>query len=141
MQIPFIATIQNKDKSLMKQLKKSDHKYKLTKIERTAVLILSGKIFIPTVIRNPVIDWYHKYICHPGPIRTDATIRNTMTWPGLTWNVQSHCKNCKLCQFNKKTRKQYGKLSVKVAEATPWESVQVDLIGPWKVKTPSGVKL
>jgi hypothetical protein len=27
-----------------------------------------------------------------------------------------------------------------VAEATPWESVQVDLIRPWKVKTPSGVK-
>jgi hypothetical protein len=27
MQIPFIAKMQNKDKSLMKQLKKSDHKY------------------------------------------------------------------------------------------------------------------
>jgi hypothetical protein len=27
-----------------------------------------------------------------------------------------------------------------MAEATPWEIVQVDLIGPWKVKTPSGVK-
>jgi hypothetical protein len=26
-----------------------------------------------------------------------------------------------------------------MAEATPWEIVQVDLIGPWKVKTPSGV--
>jgi hypothetical protein len=62
-----------------------------------------------------------------------------MTWPGLTWNVQSHCKTCKLCQFNKKTRKQYGKLPVKMAEATPWEIVQVDLIAPWKVATPSGV--
>jgi hypothetical protein len=27
-----------------------------------------------------------------------------------------------------------------MAEATPWEIVQLDLIGPWKVKTPSGVK-
>jgi hypothetical protein len=27
-----------------------------------------------------------------------------------------------------------------MAEAMPWEIVQVDLIGPWKVKTPSGVK-
>jgi hypothetical protein len=41
----------------------------------------------------------------------------------------------------KKTRKQDGKLPVKTAEATPWKIVQVDLIGPWKVKTPSGVKL
>jgi hypothetical protein len=132
-QIPYIAKMQNKDKSLMKELTKSDHKYELTKIERTAVLPLNGKIFIPAVIRNPVIDWYHQYLCHPGATRTEASIRNTMTWPGLTRIVQSHCKTCKLCQFNKKTRKQYGKLPVKTAEATPWEIVQVDLIGPWKV--------
>jgi hypothetical protein len=124
----------------MKELTKSDHKYKLIKIERTAVLTMNGKICIPTVTRNPVIDWYHQYLCHPGATRTRATIRNTMTWPGLTRNVQSHYKTCKLCQFNKKTRKQYGKLPVKMAEATPWEIVQVDLIGPWKVKTPSGLK-
>jgi hypothetical protein len=30
MQIPFIAKMQNNDKSLMKELKKSDHKYELT---------------------------------------------------------------------------------------------------------------
>jgi hypothetical protein len=47
MQIPFIAKMQNKDKSLMKQLRKSNHKYDLTKIERTALLTLNGKIFIP----------------------------------------------------------------------------------------------
>jgi hypothetical protein len=77
-QIPFIAKMQNKDKSLMKQLKKRDHKYELTKIERTAVLTLNGSIYIPTVIRNPVIDWYHQYLCHPSATRTKATIRNTM---------------------------------------------------------------
>jgi hypothetical protein len=27
-----------------------------------------------------------------------------------------------------------------MAEAMPWKIVQVDLIGPWKVKTPNGVK-
>jgi hypothetical protein len=37
-------------------------------------------------------------------------------------------------------REQYGKLPVKLAEATVWKIVQVELIGPWKVKTPSGVK-
>jgi IS30 family transposase len=63
-----------------------------------------------------------------------------MMWTRLTQDIQSHCKTCKLCQFNKKTRTQYGKLPVKVAEATPCEIVQVNLIGPWKVKTPSGIK-
>jgi hypothetical protein len=40
--IPYIAKIQNKDKSIMKELTKSDHKYELTKIERTAMLTLNG---------------------------------------------------------------------------------------------------
>jgi hypothetical protein len=139
MQIPYITKMQDKDKSLMKELTKSDHKYKITKIERTSVLTLNGKIFKPKAIGNPVIDWYHQYLCHPGATRTELTIRNTMTWPRLTRNIQSYCKTCKVCQFNKKTRKQYGKIPVKMAEATPWEIVQVDFIGPWKVKTPSGV--
>jgi hypothetical protein len=53
-----------------------------------------------------------------------------MKWPGLTWKVQSFCETCKLCQFSKKTRKQYGKIPVKMAEARPCEILQVDLIGP-----------
>jgi hypothetical protein len=27
-------------------------------------------------------------ICHPGQTRTEKTIRNTMTWPGLTQDVE-----------------------------------------------------
>jgi hypothetical protein len=115
MKIPYIAKMQDKDKLIMKELMKSDHRYELTKIERTAVLTLNGKIFIPTAIRNPVIDWYHQYLCHPGAMRTKAKIRNTMTWPVLTRNVQYQCRTCKLCQFNTKTRKQHGKIPVKMA--------------------------
>jgi hypothetical protein len=119
---------------------KSDNKYGLTKIELTLVLSIDGKIFIPTAIRQKGIAWYHAYLCHPGTKRIKATIRGTMTWPSLTRNVQTYCKTCKLCQFNKKTRKQYGKLPAKHAETKPWEIVQVDIVGPGKVKTPSGTE-
>jgi hypothetical protein len=112
----------DKDKSLIKELMKSDHKYELTQIDRAAVLTLNWKIFIPTAIRNSVTGWYHAYLCHRGVTCIKATIRGTMTWPGLTRNVQSFYKTCKLCQFNKKTRKQYGKITSKVAEATPLET-------------------
>jgi hypothetical protein len=108
MQIPYIVKIQDKDKSLIKELMKSDHKYELTKIEHTTVLTLNGKIFIPAEIRNSVIGWYHEYLYHPGAMRTEATIQGTMMWPGLTRNAQSFCKTYKLCQFNKKTRKQWS---------------------------------
>jgi hypothetical protein len=92
MQIPYISKIQDKDKSLMKELIKSDHKYELTKIEGTAVLTPNGKIFILMAIINSVIGWYHQYLCHFGATCTEAKIWGTMTWPGLTRNVQSHCK-------------------------------------------------
>jgi hypothetical protein len=59
---------------------------------------------------------------------------------GLTKDVQSHCKICKLCQFHKKSRKKYGKLPIEISETMLWGIVQVELVGPWKVKTPSGVK-
>jgi hypothetical protein len=79
MKILYIAKMQNKDKSLMKELIKSDHKYKLAKIEITAVLTLNDKIFILMAIRNPLIDWYHQYLCHPGATHTEATLWGTMT--------------------------------------------------------------
>jgi hypothetical protein len=68
MQIPYIAKMQNKDKLLKKELMKSYN------IERTLVLTIEGKIFIPKAIRQKVIAWYHKYLCHPGATRTKAMI-------------------------------------------------------------------
>jgi hypothetical protein len=97
---------------LKKELMKSDNKYELTKIEHTLILTIDGKIFIPIAIRQKVIAWYHEYLCHPGTTRTEAATRGTMTWPGLTRNVQTYCKTCRLCQFDKKTRKECGKLPV-----------------------------
>jgi hypothetical protein len=118
MQIPHITKMQDKDKSLMKELMKSGHKYELTKIERTAVLTLNGKIFIRTAIKTLSSD---------GIINTSVILvlksptqqSEALTWPVLTRNVQPFCNTCKLCQFHKKTRKQYGKIPVKMAEATP----------------------
>jgi hypothetical protein len=126
MDMPYIAEMQEKDKHLMTEIKKENHKYELKKIERTLVLTWDGDIFIPTAVHNDVISWYHEYLCHPVATHTEATIRSAMIWPGLTKEVQSHCKKCKLCQLHKKNRKQYGKLPAKIAEATPWEIVCID---------------
>jgi hypothetical protein len=113
MQIPYIAKMQNKDKMLQKELTKSENKYELTKIERTLVLTIGGKILIPIAIQQKVIAWYHEYLCHPGTTRTEATIRGTMTWPGLTKNVETYCKTCKICQFNKKLENSMGNSQLK----------------------------
>ena len=44
------------------------------------------------------------------------------------------CKSCKTCQLTKKTKIKYGKLPPKVAEVTPWDTLCIDLIGPYTVK-------
>ena len=68
----------------------------------------------------------------------EATLRQIFTWPGLRNDVHRHVKNCHLCQVYKKVHKNYGKLPVKEAEESePWNRVNVDMIGPWTVTTPT----
>ena len=95
------------------------------------------KIYVPKSLRERVVDWYHKFLVHPGRTRMEATIRQSFTWPGLTPQVEKHCKTCHECQLFKKQRKKYGHLPPKVAETQPSSRVNVDLIGPYQVKTPT----
>ena len=44
------------------------------------------------------------------------------------------CKRCPICLRTKKRSIKYGKLPSKVAETIPWETLCVDLIGPYKIK-------
>ena len=39
-----------------------------------------------------------------------------------------------MCQINKRNKKKYGHLPEKEAEATPWDILCVDLIGPYTIK-------
>ena len=68
----------------------------------------------------------------------EATLKNTLTWPNLQKDVKRHVRTCKQCQLCKKQRKRYGHLPPKEAEnPTPWNRVNVDMIGPYTVQTPT----
>jgi hypothetical protein len=55
--------------------------------------------------------------------------------------VESAVKNFHECQIGKKVRKKYWDLPEKLAERPiAWSGVDVDLIGPLTIKTPSGKK-
>jgi hypothetical protein len=47
--------------------------------------------------------------------------------------VHNTCKKCATCQKAKVTNQKYGKLPPKEAEAEPWDTLCVDLIGPYKI--------
>ncbi len=48
--------------------------------------------------------------------------------------VHKVCKKCSICQKAKITNQKYGKLPPKEAESNPWDTLCVDLIGPYKIK-------
>jgi hypothetical protein len=62
--------------------------YSIQHIEGYDLLCYKEKIYIPQALRQRVLSWYHEYLLHPGQSRTEKTIRNTMTWPGLTQDVE-----------------------------------------------------
>jgi hypothetical protein len=43
-----------------------------------------NKIYIPQSLIQRLLSWYHEYLLHPGRTRIEKTIKNTMTFPGLT---------------------------------------------------------
>jgi transposase InsO family protein len=81
------------------------------------------------------VQWYHTtLICHPGETRTEQTIRQNLWWKNLRDDVHDICSHCATCQKCKKHTAKYGKLPEKEAEVFPWETLAVDLIGPYTFK-------
>ena len=87
-----------------------------------------------TILQKCIVDWYHIYLLHLGPERTEATISQHCHWPKLRDNIRTHIKVCSICQKNKKQNLKCGKLPTKEVEAIPWDRILVDLIGPYKIR-------
>jgi hypothetical protein len=66
--------------------------YSIQNIEGYDLLCYKEKkqIYIPQSLRQRVLSWYHEYLLHPGQTtdKNKKTIRNNMTWPGLTQDVE-----------------------------------------------------
>jgi len=108
-------------------------------LEKQEIITYKDKIYVPKSLQQRVVEWYHTYLCHPGERRMEETLRQTLIWPDLRAHVRTHCKTCRQCQLGKKVRNKYGHLPVKVNySTTPWERVDVDLIGPYTIRNKNG---
>ena len=74
------------------------------------------KIVIPSILQSYVVHWYHTYLLHPVMDRTEATIRQNLYWIDIRYDVRKEVTNCDTCQRTKRSNKNYGKLSAKLAE-------------------------
>ena len=100
----------------------------------------TGQLVVPRKLQERILAWYHLYLRHPGATRMYKTMELGFWWRSIKQDVEHTVRTCPECQKNKKVRKKYGKLPPKDAstECTPWERVNIDLIGPLSVTTPSG---
>ena len=134
--VPEIAEAQEDDKSLDKLSKKKDFSYEL--IEDVKVLCKDGKLVIPKKLQHRAVAWYHHYLQHPGSTRLEETLRSAMYWKGMRRSVRAHVKKCHKCQVNKRRKHKYGKLPTKLVVTKPWDTLCVDLIGPYTLKGKDG---
>ena len=92
------------------------------------------KIAVPKAKIQAILDWYHGSINHPGATRTYATISQHFHWKGIKAAINDHVRKCPTCQLSKRSNKHYGLVPISTPETDPWNTVQVDMIGPWILK-------
>ena len=121
------------DRSLRRRLKTNPADYNKLKVEQIQVIAYKNRIYIPKELRSKVLEWYHHYLCHPGKTRMYKTIASTMYWENMDKDIAAFTKACPTCQRFKKKRKKYGRLPPKDVSMIPWETVCIDLVGPYTV--------
>ena len=97
------------------------------------LIFRNNKICLPKAIQKKTVDWYHEMLCHPGETRTEHTLRQHFDWKDLLTTVHAVCKKCPTCQRAKTTNQKYGKLPPKQDETNLWDTLCVDLIGPYTI--------
>jgi len=94
------------------------------------------KIVIPESLIDDTIKWYHYITAHAGVDRLYKTITAVFYFKGLKEKIVDFVRLCDTCQCNKNPGMSNVELPPRNATELPWETVAVDLIGPWKVDIP-----
>ncbi len=133
-----IEIVQKQDEAIMKILNWKNTKYELQDFhgggKTTSLICYKDKIVVPKMLQHQIIDWYHTMLCHPGFNRTEETIAQHLWWGDMRAQIRKYCSTCPTCQRNKKDPRKFGHLPPKEAEATPWDRMCVDLIGPYTIR-------
>jgi hypothetical protein len=131
-----LAKAQKKDRALLRKLL-SHNDYREIPFrggDKSHDLICKNeKIVVPEKLQRRPVNWYHEMLCHPGVTRTELTIRQHFNWKDLRTAVHDICHKCESCQKSKVSNQKCGKLPPKAAETNPWDTLCVDLVGPYKI--------
>ena len=113
-------------------------KIQLRQISNTQIICYvtsrtNWKIFLPITLVQRVLNWYHLILGHCRSQRLYDTVRSRFHCHNLQRECIRTTQECRQCLTTKDQGRQYGKLPPRIASSNPWETVAVDLIGPWKM--------
>ena len=129
---PTISNEQQNDARLM-GISNNNPNYTVMHHQRVPIIYYNNKIVLPQSLQRRVINWYHTTLLHPGIDRTIHTLKQHFHWQSLSSDVENIVRNCTTCAHYKKSTKHYGLVPTKIHSSVPWETVCVDLAGPWTI--------
>ena len=59
-------------------------------------------LVIPPILQSYILNWYHKYLLHPGMDRMESIILQNCYWPFIREAVHKEVTNCGTCQRKKR---------------------------------------
>lgn len=86
---------------------------------------MNDKIFVPSSLRQTVLDWLH--VGHFGIEKSKARARELFFWPGMSSDIENKIGGCKICmKFSKRNIKE-PLISHEIPEL-PFQKIGMDLL-------------
>lgn len=92
-----------------------------------------NRIIIPDTLQHEVIHLYHEWLCHPGLVKLYNSLKSCYFWRGMFIHIRTYTKNCQECVETKVSNRNFGKLPLAKPEIIPFNTVCIDVIGPYNL--------
>lgn len=93
------------------------------------MILRDDKYIVPEALQKPVIKLYHDYAYVSAP-KTQQLIQKYFWWPEMASDIQRWCDTCIVCATINQGKPGRTKLCRPEPPKGPWESLQLDFIGP-----------
>ena len=91
------------------------------------------RIYLPSVVRNELLRYYHENGMHPGINKTITMIKRYFDWPGCREDVEDHLSTCDTCITSKRRKDvPYGEM-FHVTATRKNQLLAIDNFGPLPV--------
>ncbi len=136
-----ICELQQQDEQLLALQVKYPHNYVNLQLDDNIDDIIcykkdptepNWKIVLLKSMVDDTVKWFHQIMGHPSEKRLQETLNQHYYYPRLCYHIYK--LKCKDCQMHKLAGRAYGLLPKQEVRIAPWEEVNINLIGPWKVK-------